>query len=154
MQADGTQPTRSAIEVFEQAMHLAIANDLIGFADLFAPDGIHELPFAPPGVPRRVEGRDAIRSHFAEMADRPLNETGYRLLAVHQTANPEVIVVELDTNGVVTATGEPYDDLRYVEVIQVRKGQIVLWRDYWNPLASAEASGRVGELLARYPTSP
>lgn len=42
---------KSACEVFEQAKRLSLAEDRDGLADLFAPDGIHELPFAPPGIP-------------------------------------------------------------------------------------------------------
>jgi ketosteroid isomerase-like protein len=103
---------------------------------------VHELPFAPPGVVRRLEGREAVRAHFAQMSDRPRRETGFRPVCIHETKDPEVIVVELDAEGVVTATGQPYV-LRYVEVIRVRDGQIVLWRDYWNPLATGELEGAV-----------
>jgi ketosteroid isomerase-like protein len=145
---DGLQP-KSPVAVFEEAMRLCVADDLVGFADLFAADGIHELPFAPPGIPRRLEGREAIRNHFSGMANRARVETGFRPVCIHETADPEVIVVELDAQGLVVATGQPYE-LRYVEVIQVRNGQIVLWRDYWNPLASADVEGQVPQLVARY----
>jgi hypothetical protein len=36
--------------------------DMNGQADLFAADGTLEWPFAPPGMPRRIEGRKAIRA--------------------------------------------------------------------------------------------
>ena len=36
-----------------------------------------------------------------------------------------------------TATGAPYEQ-SYVSVLTVRDGLIVRYRDYWNPLRSAE----------------
>jgi uncharacterized protein len=139
----------SAREVFEQAKRLSLAKDLDGFADLFAPDGVHELPFAPPGIPRRLEGRETLRGYFAGITGTPLKHASFENMTVHETADPDVIVAEYDAHGTVTSTGRPYE-LRYVQVVKVRDGQIALWRDYWDPLASAELLGRIPELLSRY----
>jgi uncharacterized protein len=139
----------SAREVFDRAKRLALAKDLNGFADLFAPDGVHELPFAPPGVPRRLEGRETLRGYFAAVTGTPLKHTAFENMTVYETADPGVIIAEYDAHGTVTGTGRPYQ-LRYLQVVEVRGGQITLWRDYWDPLASAELLGRIPELLARY----
>jgi uncharacterized protein len=139
----------SAREVFEQAKRLTLAKDLDGFANLFAPDGVHELPFAPPGIPRRLEGRETLREYFAAITGTPLKHTDYRDMTVYETADPGVIIAEYDAHGTVTGTGRPYQ-LRYLQVVKVRDGQITLWRDYWDPLASAELLGRIPELLSRY----
>jgi uncharacterized protein len=139
----------SAREVFGRAKQLALAKDLDGFADLFAPDGVHELPFAPPGFPRRLEGRETLREYFAAITGTPLKHTEFRDMTVYQTADPEVIIAEYDAHGTVTSTGRPYQ-LRYLQVVRVRDGQITLWRDYSNPLATAELLGRIPELLARF----
>jgi uncharacterized protein len=138
-----------AREVFEQAKRLSLAKDLNGFADLFAPDGVHELPFAPPGIPRRLEGRETLRDYFAAITGTPLKHTRFENMTVYETADPGVIIAEYDAHGTVTSTGQPYQ-LRYVQVVEVRDGQITLWRDYWDPLASAELLGRIPELLSRY----
>jgi uncharacterized protein len=142
----------SAREVFERAKQLALAKDLDGFADLFAPDGVHEAPFAPPGVPRRLQGRETLREYFTAIRQTPLKHSEFRDMTVYETTDPEVIIAEYDAHGTVTSTGRPYQ-LRYLQVVNVRDGQITLWRDYWNPLASAELLDRVPELLARYSTS-
>jgi hypothetical protein len=136
-------------EVFARAKRLALAKDLDGFADLFAPDGVHELPFAPPGIPRRLEGRETLREYFAAITGTPLKHTGFTDMTVYETTDPGVIIAEYDAHGTVTSTGRPYQ-LRYVQIVKVRDGQIALWRDYWDPLASAELLGRIPDLLARY----
>lgn len=141
--------TPSALEVFERAKRLALAKDLDGFADLFAADGVHELPFAPPGVPARIEGREALRSYFAAITGTPLRLTAFRDMTVYRTTDPEVVIAEYDAHGEVTGTGRRYV-LRYLQVVRVHEGEIALWRDYWNPLASARLLGRVPELLAAY----
>jgi uncharacterized protein (TIGR02246 family) len=138
-----------AREVFEQAKRLSLAKDLDGFADLFAPDGVHELPFAPPGIPRRLEGRETLREYFAAITGTPLKHASFENMTVYETADPGVIIAEYDAHGTVTSTGRTYQ-LRYVQVVKVRDGQITLWRDYWDPLASAELLGRIPELLSRY----
>jgi uncharacterized protein len=139
----------SAREVFERAKQLSLAKDLDGFADLFASDGIHELPFAPPGFPRRLEGRETLREYFAALTATPLKHTEFRDMTVYETAEPGVIVAEYDAHGIVTSTGQAYE-LRYLQVVKVQDGQITLWRDYSNPLAAARLLGRIPELLARY----
>ena len=139
----------SAREVFEQARRLSLTKDLDGFADLFALDGVHELPFAPPGIPRRLEGRETLREYFAAITGTPLKHTRFENMTVYETADPGVIIAEYDAHGTVTSTGRHYQ-LRYVQVVEVREGRITLWRDYWDPLASAELLGRIPDLLSRY----
>jgi ketosteroid isomerase-like protein len=143
------QQASSAREVFEQAKRLSLAKDLDGCADLFALNGVHELPFAPPGIPRRLEGRETLREYFAAITGTPLKHTRFENMTVYETADPGVIIAEYDAHGTVTSTGRSYQ-LRYVQVMKVQEGQITLWRDYWDPLASAELLGRIPELLSRY----
>lgn len=53
-------------------------------------------------------------------------------MAVHDTADPEVIIAEY-AHGEVTTTGRPFA-VRYLWVLKIENGQIAYWRDYWNPL--------------------
>ncbi len=139
----------TAREVFDRAKQLALAKDLAGFGALFAADGVHELPFAPPGIARRLQGRETLLEYFAAISGTPLTHDEFRNMTVYETSDPEVLIAEYDAHGHVTGSHREYE-LRYLQVIRVRDGQIVLWRDYWNPLASAELLGRVPELLAYY----
>ncbi|HEY3118330.1 MAG TPA: hypothetical protein VGK54_16420 [Chloroflexota bacterium] len=60
---------------------------------------------------------------------------------IHETADPEVIVVEQTAAGTSAATGREFA-LPNIVVLKVRGGQIVRIRDYVNVLAAAEAAGR------------
>jgi uncharacterized protein len=55
-------PSATPADVLNQRRRLILSGDADGYADLFAPDGVIESPFAPPGVPPRLEGREAIPS--------------------------------------------------------------------------------------------
>jgi ketosteroid isomerase-like protein len=59
---------------------------------------------------------------------------------VHQSTDPEVVIVEFEATGIEVATAKPYR-MRYIAVITVRDNEIQLYRDYWSPLAAAEAMG-------------
>jgi ketosteroid isomerase-like protein len=53
--------------VLDKAHEFFLKKDLNGFADLFAEDGSHELPFAPPGVPKYLRGRQQIRQYLTSI---------------------------------------------------------------------------------------
>ena len=118
---------REPREVVERIHRLVLDGDVEGQADLFAPDGVLEWPFAPAGVPARLEGREAIRQVLEPIGRR----TGMRSV-VHETLDPEVVVVEVELEGEVVATGDTYR-LPYIQVFRVRDGAIVSFRDYFGP---------------------
>ena len=68
-------------------------------------------------------------------------------MVVHETADPEVIVVEYEIAGTVTTTNRPAA-AGFIGVLRARNGQIVHWREYQNVLAMAEALGRLPDQLA------
>ncbi len=107
--------------------------DVTAFPDMFAADGVMELPFAPPGMKTLLEGRDAIAAHF-QTATKLIKLNTMSHVVTHETSDPEVIIVEFAGSGQGLATGEPYDQ-RYISVIRVRDGDIVHYKDYWNPIA-------------------
>jgi len=61
--------TATPREVFERALQSMQDVQMDVYTDLFAADAIFELPFAPPGIPRRIEGREAIRAFIQAGAD-------------------------------------------------------------------------------------
>jgi uncharacterized protein len=115
-------------EVFER-LHERVRDDydMDGQADLYAPGGVLELPFAPPGVPRRIRGREEIRA-FLRVAGRRI--VRYDSVVVHETADPEVIVAEFELHGEVSATGAAYR-MPFIQVLRIRDGRIVSMRDYF-----------------------
>ena len=61
-------------------------------------------------------------------------------VAVHHTDDPEVLIVELVARATVTTTGHAFT-ARSIQVFRIRDGKILLFRDYANPSALAEALG-------------
>jgi len=108
------------------------------FIDMFTPDGVLEFPYAPAGLPRRLDGRKAIESHLRLVSG---------LLSIGEMLDVEVLlgregtraVLEFRCEGTARATGKPYWQ-RYVSVITLREGRIALYRDYWNPLVVIAAT--------------
>ncbi|WP_029117674.1 nuclear transport factor 2 family protein [Mycobacterium sp. URHB0044] len=119
-------------EVFTQAMAAVSAGDLQGWMALCRDDIVIEFPFAPPGRPRRLEGKAAVEQYMRTVpAQIEFEEVAN--LEVHQTVDPQTAVIEMTAKGRVKATGAPYE-MSYVVVLKTIDGQMALYRDYWNPL--------------------
>ena len=140
------EPAPTAHDLFTQSLRLLLAKDMTGYAGLWAVDGVMEFPFAPPNYPTRLAGRAAIEDYLRGYPDlldvREITEQ-----TVHRTTDPDVVVAEFEAAGRVVATGRPYR-MRYAAVVTARDGEIVSYRDYWNPLAAAELLGGLDELNA------
>jgi ketosteroid isomerase-like protein len=118
------------------------------FADLFAADGVLAYPFASPGQPRELLGRDAIRAHFGAIGhSRELFAMEGIDALVHETSDPEVVITEITHHGWSHAAGAPYR-LTALGVIRVRHGEITRYDDYMDPIAVARMLGRTGDLAA------
>ena len=139
--------SRSPREVAEQVRRM-VAGEGVDFAGLFAVDGVLAYPFALPGQPAELRGREAIRSYFAGLSrGRDLLDMEGVEAVVRQTDDPEVVVTEITHHGFSKAAGEPYRHTA-LGVIRVRDGEIVQYDDYMNPIATARMLGRTGELAA------
>ncbi len=107
------------------------------FPDMFAVDGILEYPFAPPGLNTPIAGRDAIVANFQRI--RKLLRIDSVADASEIKANdPDMVVLEFSGRGEGVITKEAYNQ-RYISVIRLRDGNIVHYKDYWNPIALLEA---------------
>jgi uncharacterized protein len=115
---------------------------------LLADDAVLETPFAPPGRPRRIEGREEFLALAqAGRAALPVRFEECRVTAIHDTADPEVIVVEYELAGTVTTTGRGAA-AGFIGVLRVRDGRVTGWREYQDAVAIAHALGQLPELLA------
>ncbi|GAA1109324.1 nuclear transport factor 2 family protein [Kribbella jejuensis] len=120
---------RTPAEVLDLRRQYLIARDYESFAELFAEDGVIELPFAVDGLPARLEGREAIRDFSLKTSDRPIEILDLQTVQLHQTADPEVVVLELVTKGRHTTTNQPFE-APCIQVFRIRNGQIKHFRDY------------------------
>jgi ketosteroid isomerase-like protein len=107
------------------------AQDTDGLLDEFADDVVMELPFAPGRMPKQYEGKAAAASFMASVRDA-FSAFSMTVDAVHQTADPRVVVVEHHADGVVASNGRPYDN-RYVTFITFNDaGKVAHWREYYD----------------------
>ena len=138
---------RTPHEVVEQVRRM-VAGEGVVFADLFAADGVLTYPFAAPGMPRELRGRDAIRAFHGPAAERrSMFDLDGVDVVVRATDDPEVVVAEIEHYGHSHSIGGPYR-FRALGVIRVRDGEIVSYDDYMDPIASAALLGRTPDLVA------
>jgi uncharacterized protein len=113
-----------------------------------AEDGVLAYPFAPPGQPAELRGRDTIRSYFSALGGaRELFVQDGVEAAVWETDDPELVITEITHHGRSNVTGGTYR-FSALGFIRVRDGEIVRYDDYMDPIALARLLGRTGELAA------
>jgi uncharacterized protein len=137
---------RTPEETVRRLQELLLAKDMDGIADLWAPDGVAEFPFATAGAPTRLDGREEVRRYLAGYPER-MDVTAVPPATVHHTNDPDTIVVEFTAHGRTVRTDTPYR-MDYIAVVTVTDGLIIRYRDYWSPVAAAIAAGTLPELLA------
>lgn len=123
---------QAATTLFLSGLQGLLAGDAERWVNMWAEDGTMEFPFAPEGLPRRLENKAAIRAHMRSLSGT-LAFTRFSEPVIHQTLEPTVMLVEFSCEGRAVATGKPYHQ-DYVAVITTRDGLIQNYRDYWNPL--------------------
>jgi uncharacterized protein len=125
-------PSATPADVLAERRRLILSGDADGFADLFAPDAVIEAPFAPPGAPARLEGREAIHEYSRHVLASPLQIEDFEVAELYQTQDPEVVIVEMCARGTLTTTGRPFAATS-IQVLRIREGQIVRFRDFADP---------------------
>jgi ketosteroid isomerase-like protein len=134
-------PSAMPADVLARRRHLTLNGDADGLADLFAPDAVIESPFAgPPGTPARLDGREAIREYSRHAMASSLRLEDYEVTELYQTQDPEVVIVEMRTKGTVTTTGRSFTATS-IQVLRIREGHIVLFRDFADPRVLEEVVG-------------
>jgi ketosteroid isomerase-like protein len=130
-----------------------VAGEGVVFADLFAADGVLTYPFAPPGQPPELRGRDAIRAYFSGLGQsRELFVMEGVDAETWETGDPNVVITQITHHGQSSVTGGPYR-FTALGVIRVRDGEIVRYDDYMDPIALARLLGRTGDLAAALATA-
>lgn len=108
------------------------------FIEMMAEHAVMEFPYALPGLPVRLEGRDAVARHLERVAGLiAFDRMGAPTL--HPSTDQDLVIIEFDGFGHGVETGEPYDQ-RYISVVRTENGRITHYRDYWNPIAVLRAT--------------
>lgn len=133
-----TETLRSFSLMLRRALGDKLDPSAESFVDMFDPNGVMEFPYAYAGLPRRIEGQEALKNHLA-MVVNLISVDRITEATVIESTDPEISVLEFEGFGTGVATGEPYEQ-RYVSIIRTRNGRIVHYKDYWNPLAALRAA--------------
>jgi len=120
-------------DVLARHRHLMLNGDADGLADLFAPDAVMEFCFhGPPGTPVRLEGRETIREYSRQVMASPLRIEDFEVTELYQTQDPAVVIAEMRAKATVTTTGRSITATS-IQVLRIREGHIVLYRDFADP---------------------
>jgi len=134
-------PSATPTDVLARRRQLMLNGDADGFADLFAPDAVIEFSFhGPPGTPVRLEGREAIRAYSRQVMASPLRLEDYEVTELYQAQDPEVVIVEMRAKATMTTTGRSIAATS-IQVLRIRDGHIVLFRDFADPRFLEEVTG-------------
>jgi uncharacterized protein len=141
---------RQTIERFLQAAVSPAPGDM---ADCYAERFVIEMPFAGGLAAERTE---TTREEFRARVTAGLAARRYTRavdVRIHETADPEVVVVEYWLEGRKVGDESPFS-LAFVMVVTVRDGLIVHSRDYSNPIDGARLLGRLPQLVAMLSEAP
>jgi uncharacterized protein (TIGR02246 family) len=134
-------PSASPADVLARRRQLMLDGDADGLADLFAPDAVIEFSFhGPPGTPVRLAGREVIREYSRQVMASPLRLEDYEVAELYQAQDPEVVIVEMRAKATVTTTGRSITATS-IQVLRIRDGHIVLFRDYADPRFLEDVTG-------------
>ena len=106
--------------------------------EMLTEDAVMEFPYHLPTTPTQLVGKQEISRFFAGFGDL-LTLDEIRLVAAHQTDDPNVAILEYEGTGKATQTGKPYQQ-KYITVLTFRDGRIAHWKDYWNPVSVLSAT--------------
>jgi uncharacterized protein len=137
----------SARQTIERFLAAAVSLTPGDMADCYAQRFVIEMPFATGLAPERMETtREELRARVTAglAARRYTRATDVR---IHETADPEVVVVEYRLEGRKGDDASPFS-LAFVMVVTVRDGLIVHSRDYSNPIDGARLLDRIPQLVA------
>lgn len=130
----------NAKNILVRSLQLLENGDARGWCDLFHPNGVLEFPYAPPGWKTRFEGREAIWKHMQKFPEHLT--VRFSEVSFYQTVDPDLAIGEFHGDGRATVSGGKLDQ-DYISLLWTKDGQIVRYRDFWNPLRHLEALGGV-----------
>ena len=117
-------------DVLARRRNLTLNGDADGLADLFAPDAVIEFSFhGPPGMPVRLEGREAIREYSRRAVESPLRLEEYDVTQLYHSQDPEVVIAEIRATATMPTTGRSLT-VTSIQILRIREGHMVLSRDF------------------------
>lgn len=134
-----TQLRQKNEQVVRDFLDLLSQKRLKDWIELWAEDGMQDMPFSPPGFPKRVEGKAAIAQHYSSLPIS-VGKMVFSDLVMYPMLDPNLLFVEYRGEIEILATGKPYNNI-YGGLFQFHAGKIQLFREYYDPLVFVEAWG-------------
>ncbi|MUG98722.1 hypothetical protein F7734_43105 [Scytonema sp. UIC 10036] len=106
---------------------------------LWADDGVQDMPYSPAGFPKRVEGKAAVAKHYSSLPTS-VGRMVFPDLKIYPTTDPNTFFVEFRGEIEVLATKKPYNNT-YGGLFKFRDGKVILFREYYDPIVFIEAWG-------------
>jgi uncharacterized protein len=122
---------KTAVQLLQRSLDMFLAKDMKGWTDLCTDDVVAEFPFAPEGVPARIEGRGALFDYLRNYPD-VIDVREIPTARIYPTDDPNVAIAEWSVSGSVVSNGNPYN-MKYATFVTFRDGFIANYREYWNP---------------------
>lgn len=118
--------SREPRDVIELLLKCVADKDLVALVDLYTEDAVVRQPFAKPEIV--LTGRAQIAQFLGGLDQAPLTLSP-RDIQVHQTADPQVVVGEWDSDMMRTTDGTTAT-MHNIAVFCVRDGRVAWSRDY------------------------
>ena len=118
--------------------------DMARVNGVWAEDAVQDMPYSPPGHPRRVVGRQALIDLYAGWPQVSGHAEFTDGIVFHPTLDPDIVFVEYRGTVEVIPTGRTYRQT-YGGLFHIENGKITLFREYYDPAAFAWAFDLQGD---------
>lgn len=126
------------VAVVEEFFARLEAIDVDGFVELWAEDGVQEMPFAPEGFPSRLNGREDVRRQYGRMPEA-YTRMVFPDRTISPMLDPEWVVAEY-RGEIERVDGGSYNN-GYMGVFRIVNGKITLFKEYFDPNILVESFG-------------
>ena len=137
-QATSTTLRETNKQIAREFLRLLEVMDIEAWAELWAEEGIQEMPFPPDGLPPRIVGKAALYNHYKYLPEMYVSMR-FPISNLQTLEDPEWVIAEY-TGEIPIKTGGYYNN-RYCSLFHIRNGKILLTREYFNPLILTDALG-------------
>ena len=124
-------------QVIKDFLRLLEEKDIDAWIKLWTEDGVQEMPYSPSNFPRRIDGKAAIYRHYQGLPNA-YSRMSFPDLTIYPMLDPNWLVAEYRGEIDIAATGKAYNNI-YCALFHLRDAQIVLFREYFNPIIFNDA---------------
>jgi len=124
--------------VASMLQHLEEMN-IPAWQSLWSDDASQEMPFAPEGFPKKLEGMTVLYNQYKSLPEN-FRSMKFSIEHLETLADPEWVVAEY--KGLIELKNGGHYDNSYISLAHIKNGKIVLLREYFNPIVLQNAFGQ------------